>query len=90
VTAERPLEMRNVRHHETKLGIGIGELALQVQEITAGNMPGFERVTSGHCEIGEARPFGCGFEISGAVEQAQVRLAENIGKFRRRYESVTP
>ena len=75
VTAERRLEMRDIRHHEAKLGVGIGELALQIQKIRARNMPGLERVPSGHGEIGEAAAFGRGFEIGGAIEQAQVGLA---------------
>ena len=90
MTAERSLKLRNIRHHEAKLGVGIGELALQVEKIRARNMPGFERVTSGHGEIGLAAAFGGGFEIGGAVEQAQVGLAQNISEFRRGDEPVTP
>jgi hypothetical protein len=52
-------------------------------------MSGFERVTSGHGEIGLAGAFGRGFEIGGAVEQTQVGLAQNISEFRGRDEPVT-
>ena len=45
--AKRPLELRNIRHHEAELGIGIGELALQIVKIRARNVSGLERVTSG-------------------------------------------
>ena len=82
--------MRNIRHHEAKRGAGIGELALQIQKVRARNMPGFERVPSGHGEIGLAGAFGRGFEIGGAVEQAQVGLTQNISEFRRRDQLVTP
>ena len=82
--------MRNIRHHEAKLGIGIGELALQIQKIRARNVPGLERVPSGDGEIGQAAAFGRGFEIGGAVEQAQIGLAQNISEFRRRDQPVTP
>ena len=88
--AERSLEMRNIRHHEAKLGVGIGKLALQVEKIRARNMPGFERVTSGYGEIRLAAPCGCGFEVGGAVEQAQIGLTWNFSEFRRRDEPVTP
>ena len=54
VTAERGLELRDRRHHEAQLGVWIGELALQIQKIRAGNMPGLERVPSGHGDIGNA------------------------------------
>jgi hypothetical protein len=87
--AERSLEMPNIRHHEAKLGILVGELALQIQKVRARNMPGFERVTSGHGEIGLAGAFGRGFEVGGAVEQAQIGLAQNFSEFRRRDEPVT-
>jgi hypothetical protein len=90
VAAKRPLELRNIRHHEAKLGAGIGELALQVEKIRARNVPGLERVSPGHGEIGQAAAFGRGFEIGGAVEQAQVGLTQNISEFRGGDEPVTP
>jgi hypothetical protein len=90
MTAERPLKLRNIRHHEAKFGTGIGELALQIQKVRARNMPGLERVTPGYGEIGQAAAFRRGFEIGGAVEQAHISLAQNFSEFRRGDEPVTP
>ena len=90
MAAERLLKLRNIGHHEAKLGIGIGELVLQIEKIRARNMPGLERVPPGYREIGKAAAFGRRFEVGGAVEQAQVGLAQNIGEFRRRDEPATP
>jgi len=82
VTAERPLEMRDVRHHEAKLGIGIGELALQVEKIRARDMPGLEAMPSGHRDVRNVAAFGLILEIGRAIEQPEIGLAQNIGKFR--------
>ena len=61
MTSERGLELRHLRHHEAKLGSGIGELALQIEKVRARNVAGFEGVPPGHGEIGLAGAFGCGF-----------------------------
>ena len=80
MAAERRLELRDIRHHEAKLGVGIGELALQIQKIRARNMPGLERVPSGHGEIGDVAAFGRGFEIGRTIEQPQIGP---VAEFRR-------
>ncbi len=90
MTAERILEIANIRHHEAKRCLGIGELALQIQKVRARNMTGFEGVTSRYGEIGLAGAFGSRFEISGAVEQAQICLIQDFSEFRCRDEFVTP
>ena len=90
MAAERSLELGHIRHHEAKLGVGIGELALQIQKIRARNMPGLERVPPGHGEIGLGAAFGRGFEIGGTIEQAQVGPVQNFCEFRRGDEPVTP
>jgi hypothetical protein len=90
VTAEGLLEIRNIRHHEAKLGIGIGELALQIQEIRARYVPSFKGVPPGYGDIGNAAAFGLIFEVGRTIEQAQVGLAQNISEFRRRDEPVMP
>ncbi len=90
MAAEGAFEKRDIRHHEAKRRIGIGELALQIQKVRTRNMPGFERVPSGHGEIGLAGAFGGGFEIGGAIEQAQIGLAQDLSEFRGRNQLVTP
>ena len=88
MTAERGLELRGRGHHEMKLGILIGELALQIEKIRARNMPGFERMSPGHGDIGNGAAFRLIFEIGGAIEQPEVGLIEDAGEFRSGDEPV--
>ena len=47
MAAERGLELAMRRHHEAQLRLLIGEFALQIEKIRAGNMPGLEGVGPG-------------------------------------------
>ena len=47
MTAERSRELRDIGHHEFQFGALVGELALQIEEIRPGNMPGLEGVPTG-------------------------------------------
>ena len=76
MAAEGRLELRDVRHHEAKLGGLVGEFALQIEEIRAGNMTGLEGVASGHDDIGNVAAVRLIVEIGGAIEDAQVGLAD--------------
>jgi hypothetical protein len=65
---ERGLELRDRGHHEMQPGILIGELTLQIQKIRARNMPGFERVSSGHRDIGNGAAGRRRFQIRRTIE----------------------
>jgi hypothetical protein len=82
VTSERSLELGHFRHHEAEFRLLVGEFALQIEKIRAGNMPGLEGVVSRHRKIGNIAALGCGFEVGGAIEQAQIRLFEPAREFR--------
>ena len=71
-----------------KLGVLIGELALQIQKIRTRNMPGLEGVASGHGDIGNGAAFRLVFESGGAIEQPKLGLGEDAGEFRGGYEPV--
>ncbi len=81
MAAERRLELRDIGHHEAKLGALLGELALQVEKVGARNMAGREGLVAGHREIGDAAALGRRFEIGRAVEQPQIGPIEDAGKF---------
>ena len=83
VAAERGLELRDGRHHETQFGILIGEFALQIEKIRARNMPGLEGVPSGHGDIGNGAAFGLVLEIGRTIEQPEIGMIEDTGEFRR-------
>ena len=83
MAAERGLELRGIRHHEAELRVVIGELALQIEEIGAGHMAGLKTVAARHDDIGHAAAGRLIVKRGGAIEDAQVRLAEDLGEFRR-------
>ena len=80
VPAERGLQPGNRRHHEMQMRGGIGELALQVEEVGAGDVAVLERVAAGHGDVGLGRAGGSRLEVSRAVEHAQRRIAERSGQ----------
>ena len=88
MAAEGGLKLRDLRHHEVQLGGLVGELALQIEKIRARNMPGLKGVPPGHGDIGNAGARGLVFEIGGAVEQPQIWLTQQAGKFRRTDQRV--
>src|SRR5204863_1547952 len=81
MAAERRFKLRDARHHEAQLGILVGEFALQVEEAGAWNMAFLERALAGHCDIGDAAARRLVLKIGRAVEDAQVRLADETGEF---------
>ena len=78
VTAERRLELRGRRHHEAKPGRRIGELALQVEEVGAGNVRLLERLAPGHRDVGIVVAGRRRLEIGRAVVDAQARLPKDL------------
>ena len=83
MAAEGGLELRDFRHHETKLGARIGEFALQIQKIRMRNMTGLVGMASRYNVIRNVAAVSRWFEIGRAIEQPQIGLVDDVGEFRR-------
>src|SRR5215510_564718 len=78
--AKRGFEGRGHRHHEVKLCAGVGELALQVEEIGPGDVSSFECRPPGYRHIRLIAASGRRFEIGRAIKYPKIRLTEIASK----------
>src|SRR5215510_7179121 len=77
---EAAFEDRGHRHHEVKLCAGVGELALQVEEIGPGDVSSFECRPPGYRHIRLIAASGRRFEIGRAIKYPKIRLTEIASK----------
>src|SRR6478609_8846981 len=82
MTSERGFELRRRGHHEAQPGVGVGELALQIEEIRARDVPGLERVAARDDLVGRGAARRQIFEPRRAIEDAQAALAQAASEFR--------
>src|SRR5206468_13114259 len=78
VTAEGRLELRRRRHHEAQPRGRIRELALQVEEVGAGNVRLLVSPASGHGDVRVVAPRRRSLEIGRAIVDAHARLTEEL------------
>src|SRR5262245_22175914 len=76
MTAEGRLELGRRRHHEAQPRGRVGELALQIEEVGAGDVRLLEGAAAGHRDVRVVASGRWRLEIGRAVVHAKARLPE--------------
>jgi hypothetical protein len=84
--SEGDLQLCRSRHHEAQLRVLLGEFALNIEKVRAGNMCGLERVQPGYSDIRGVASQRLVIESGCTIENAKVGLMQNSHKLFRANE----